>query len=259
MATDQNLRTVEIPKDPQSPIGIFHTPEIDLLTYPFHYEVTIYVEELVGGTPNNPNVAEGWLAKKLGVTADDQIRAAAVQVMVDLGITDLKEAIEKVKKERVVNGFKMDENGLYLEGRCVKAAIREAVGVAVGAGKIEQRGWGKTNKWISGFVAEHIFVAQRRIYLGRTEPDGINQQFVHGPKGNSIKYEQYCTNVSLTFVVTTDIDFNGKDANGKQEYPFWPMLWTTGEKQGIGASRSQGFGTYVVTNWERVNAVFVAK
>ena len=30
------------------------------------------------------------------------------------------------------------------------------------------------------------------------------------------------------------------------------MIWLTGEQQGIGASRSQGFGRYEVTGWERL-------
>jgi hypothetical protein len=28
------------------------------------------------------------------------------------------------------------------------------------------------------------------------------------------------------------------------------MLWLTGEQQGVGASRSQGFGRYEVIKWE---------
>ncbi len=247
--------TVVVRRGLQSPIGIFHTPDIDLLAYPHHYAVTLHVEQLVGGTPNNPDVAEGWLAKKLGVSADDQIRAAAAQVMLELGIK-LDEAIDKVKKQRVVNSFKQDEGGLYLDARCAKAALREAVGVAVGSGKVVQRGWGYTQKWINAFFAEHVFVAERRIPLGRTEPDGVNQQFVHKGTLSSIKYEQYCTEVDLSFTVITDVDFDTREPNGKNDKPFWPLVWRTGEMQGIGASRSQGFGTYVVTRWEKVSAIF---
>lgn len=259
MSTDVTAPpTKVVRRDPQSPLGIFHTPDIDLLAYPFHYAATLHVAQLVGGTPNNADVAEGWLAKKMGITADDQIRAAAAQVMLELGIP-LDEAIEHVKKKRIVNSFKQDENGLYLDARCAKAALREAVGVAVGSGKVVQRGWGYTQKWINAFFAEHVFVAERRIPLGRTEPDGVNQQFVHKGTMSSIKYEQCCTEVDLSFTVITDVDFDTREPNSKNDKPFWPLVWRTGEMQGIGASRSQGFGTYVVTRWERVSAVFENK
>ena len=32
----------------------------------------------------------------------------------------------------------------------------------------------------------------------------------------------------------------------------WALLWLTGEQQGIGATRSQGYGRYEVTRWERI-------
>lgn len=32
----------------------------------------------------------------------------------------------------------------------------------------------------------------------------------------------------------------------------WAMFWLIGQEQGIGASRSQGFGRYVVTEWKKI-------
>ena len=32
----------------------------------------------------------------------------------------------------------------------------------------------------------------------------------------------------------------------------WAMIWLTGEEQGVGGSRSQGFGRYQVTRWDRI-------
>ena len=41
------------------------------------------------------------------------------------------------------------------------------------------------------------------------------------------------------------------------DHPFtdeqWGLLWTTAQKQGLGATRSQGYGRYVVTKWETVS------
>lgn len=33
----------------------------------------------------------------------------------------------------------------------------------------------------------------------------------------------------------------------------WAMIWLTGEQQGIGATRSQGYGRYTVTRWEQAS------
>ena len=34
----------------------------------------------------------------------------------------------------------------------------------------------------------------------------------------------------------------------------WAAIWLTAEKNGIGASRSQGFGTFKVVAWDKENA-----
>jgi hypothetical protein len=51
--------------------------------------------------------------------------------------------------------------------------------------------------------------------------------------------------VSLDFTIATDWDFSQEE---------WATIWLTGEKQGIGATRSQGYGEYVVTKWENTRA-----
>ena len=43
----------------------------------------------------------------------------------------------------------------------------------------------------------------------------------------------------------------------KSDYEFtddeWAALWLTAERQGLGASRSQGFGRFTVTQWDRID------
>lgn len=211
--------------------------------YPYRFAGQLFVSQLLGGVPNDPKIAEGWLRKKLSGSNEAFLQQLIAETAVERGISG-EDAAKVVKEERTVNGFKRDpERGgeLYIEGRQLKAAIKEAVSVAGAAGRIEMRGWGKTNKGILSFVAEHVFVVERRLYLGRTEPDAVLQGFVHTFRGNSIKYEELAENVTLDFTVISDYDFKAKD---------WAAIWTTGENQGIGASRSQGYGTYAVTRWE---------
>ena len=121
--------------------------------------------------------------------------------------------------------------------------MKEAANVAVGAGKLDSRGWGKTNKGLKGWLAEHIIVEDERLHLGVTEPTGVMQRFISTFRGTGIQYEEFVEDAKLSFTIATDQDFTAEQ---------WAMIWLTGERQGIGASRSQGFGTYTVTTWNKL-------
>lgn len=214
--------------------------------YPYQFSGELTVGTLVGGVPSDPKVAEGWIKTKMGQTSDSAVQQLVTQTMLDRGITDAEEAVRIANEYKNLNGFKRDaERGLYIEGRQLKAALKEAVGVSVAAGKIEGRGWGKTNKGILGFIAEHVFVLEDRLYLGVTEPSGVHQRFVHTYKGTGIQYEEFVENACVEFTIVSDYDFKEQD---------WASIWLTGEKQGIGATRSMGYGTYEVTRWEATAA-----
>lgn len=209
--------------------------------FPFRFAGQLVVGTIAGGTPTDPNVAEGWIRTKLGAT-DDLLRQMVAETMVERGITADEAAVE-VSKNKHLNGFKRDEQGLFIEGRQLKAALKEAASCAVAAGKLNSRGWGKTNKGLLSYLAEHVFVVEDRLHLGVTEPTGINQRFVHTFRGSGIQYEEYVTDAKLSFTVIADHDFSEKE---------WAAIWTSGEQQGIGASRSQGYGRYEVTQWDRL-------
>jgi hypothetical protein len=220
--------------------------------YPHTYEGTLTVDMLCGGVPSDPKKAEGWIRSKLAAS-DDIIRQLVAEAMVERDV-DAEEATNIVVKDQHVNGFKRTSTGeLYIEGRQLKAAIKEAANVRwptphywypsglrkgqPGKGEPKQ-GRGKTSP---SFFAEHVFVLEDRLLLGVTEPAGVNQRFVHAFR-NSIAYEEYVTDVEIDFTVTTDFDFKAEE---------WAMLWLTGEQQGIGATRSMGYGRYTVTRWEK--------
>lgn len=209
--------------------------------FPYRFGGSLLVGTIAGGTPTDPKVAEGWLKTKLGVDKDDQIRAMVAETMVERGIT-ADEAVKAVDENKHLNGFRRDEQGLYIEGRQLKAALKEAASCAVAAGKLTARGWGKTNKGLLSYLAEHVFVVEDRLHLGVTEATGINQRFVHTFRGSGIQYEEYVTDAKVDFTVMADHDFSEKE---------WAAIWTSGEQQGIGASRSQGYGRYEVTRWDR--------
>jgi hypothetical protein len=212
--------------------------------FPYRFIGQLHVGCIAGGTPTDPNVAEGWLKTKLGVDKDDLIREMVAQTMVERGVT-ADEAAKLVDTQKHLNGFKRDEHGLYIEGRQLKAALKEAASVAVAAGKLTSRGWGKTNKGLLSYLAEHVFVVEDRLHLGVAEATGINQRFVHTFRGSGIQYEEYVEGAKVDFTVICDHEFSERE---------WAAIWTSGEQQGIGASRSQGYGRYEVTRWDAVDA-----
>lgn len=210
--------------------------------YPHRFAGSLHVGVLAGGTPTDPKVAEGWLRTKLGIDKDDLIREKVAEVMLERGVT-ADEATKLVDEQKHLNGFKRDENGLYIEGRQLKAAIKEAASVAVAAGNLKGRGWGATNKGLLSYVSEHIFVVEDRLYLGVMQASGVNQRFVHTFRGSGIQYEEFVNDAKVDFTVISDHDFSAKE---------WAAIWLSGEQQGIGASRSQGFGRYEVTRWDPI-------
>lgn len=210
--------------------------------FPYRFMGQLTVDRIAGGIPSDPKVAEGWLRTKLG-DKDDLIREAVATTMIERSVS-AEEAARIVDEYKHLNGFKRDDLGLYIEGRQLKAAIKEAASVAMAADKLKGRGWGKTNKGLLSYVAEHVFVLEDRLHLGVAEATGVNQRFVHTFRGSGIQYEEYVDNAVIDFTLISDHDFEDRE---------WAMIWLSGQQQGIGASRSQGFGRYEVTRWDKVN------
>ena len=109
--------------------------------WPHRFRVTLELATIAGGTPTDPHVAEGWLRSKLGDSGDN-IREAVATTMVERGVA-VEEATELVNANRHLNGFKRDETGLLIEGRQLKASIKESVNVAVAAGQDRRPGVGQ--------------------------------------------------------------------------------------------------------------------
>lgn len=208
--------------------------------YPYRFGVTLRVDELHGGVPNSNKAIEGWLRSKF-LDNDAMIRQMVTETMAERGV-EMETAIEEVATDQHVNGFKRTPEGvLYIEGRQVKAGLKEAASVAATAGKIKERGWGHSQKGVRSFLAEHLFVPEKTILLGVTEPTATVQRFVQSRYGAAIQVEEVVRDVEISFTVKTDMPLTEEE---------WAHIWLTGENQGLGAARSQGFGTYEVVRFE---------
>jgi hypothetical protein len=225
--------------------SVFAKPEYLEAAYPYRFSLSLHgVTAIAGGTPSDPKIAEGWLRTKLA-GKDDLIREAVAEVMVERGVT-ADEAARVVDASRHLIGFKRDEtHGLFIDGRTLKACVKESANIARAVGKLPDR-WGLTRKGIDGFVAEHCFITEDRLYLGVTEASGIEQRFVHNKRfGSSILYQEYVEDWKLDATVISDHAFTDRE---------WAMLWLTAQENGLGASRSQGFGRFQVSRWDAITS-----
>jgi hypothetical protein len=217
--------------------------------WPYEFEGTIKATRICGGVPNDPNIAKSWLEKKLGVLTDDeQLQKLVLETMTQREGMTRDEAVKEVIHKTSVNGFKADELGLYVEGRQLKACLKEAVSVAVAAGKMKATGWGTTKKWITNYFPEHVFVIEDTLHLltkdfkHLTERPVPTQRFVSTFRGNAISYDEVIPEAYIQFRVISDHPFSEKE---------WATMWVTAEQQGLGANRSQGYGRFEVVAWKQ--------
>lgn len=217
--------------------------------YPHRFDGTLHINSIAGGVPMDPKVYEGHLRRKLAPGGTDAAIASEVMAMMIENDISNTEAIEAYAKKGVV-GFRRDEHGLWYPGAHLKAAIKEAASIAAAEGRIKARGWGQTshNKGILSWLSEHIFVVEDRLYLGvdRDSPRvEVEQSFVHKmtPKGpiSAAQYTEVAYDVEVAFTIESDHDMPESD---------WAAIWTTAERNGLGAARKMGYGTFEVVAWQ---------
>lgn len=222
------------------------------------YAVTLtFDDKVMGGIPQNTEVIEGWIRSKTGVTGEQEIGSMMARTMYELGydlgdnptIAELTEASKKIAGGKSAVGFKQDDNGLYIENRQVKAMIKEVVNILFSGteGWSNPRGKKKAGtdealykKSPKNFAAERVFIRPLRISLGVPEPTGVELIIGHvtGPQGPraTLTYHQYVTEPTITFGVRV-VDDSVPDK-------YWALIWELAQDIGLGAVRSQSYGTF---------------
>lgn len=212
--------------------------------YPYEYAIELHVDTIFAGVPADTKTVEWWIQSAL-VDNDELVRTQLAEIMAEREVGTIEEAVALAAGEKGLCVFRRDDEGLYIKGYQLKAAIKEAASVAMAAGKLRKNKWGETGKGLNGFVAEHIIVVEDRLHLGVPSPTGVDRGIVHTWRGSGFRANEYVDNVTLRATIRTDYEFSEKE---------WAMIWLTGQEQGIGANRSQGVGRYTVTRWERVTS-----
>lgn len=207
------------------------------------YEVEFVADELAGGVPKNPELIKSWLASMNKEWSDAQREAVA-----EATVEQMAAASEELATKGW-NGFKSDpERGLYVEGRCLKAMIKEAASIIapfVPNGAQPPRGRKKAAESPYGItrfkskVADQVFVREDRVYVNKTEPDGTLERPIHvmtaQGERTSIKRTDILRDVVVRFTVT-------RLANGDVPEIALAAVLAYAMQVGFGADRSQGFG-----------------
>jgi len=220
------------------------------------YEVTLHVDTLVGGIPKDPDTISKWLKARLEL-GDVETQAIVERTLAEMGLehidnpSQLDEVIDKVIEESYQgNGFKVIDGKLVWEGRCLKAALKEASN-ALYPGVSKWPGHPGTNirKGLQAYLTERVEVVQTYLPLGREKPDITGEQrikHVTGPQGkrSAVNVVDVCKDVTVTATLKVLDDCIPEE--------LWLQIWEYVEWGGVGADRSRGDGRCSVEDWKRI-------
>lgn len=257
-------------------MGIFDD-KVDLWAY---RKVRVqFRSELLGGVPRDPKTLRNWLLAAAGATSEEvmavrlkeTLEAVGQEIEPDLSFAGLLEAVTHMEGQRI-NGFKrVPEQAeqaaaqLYIEGRQIKAMIKEQINILYAMDR-----WGPTGKGTKAYAAERVFVMEDVIPLNRIDPDGVIEKFVHvnTPQGrrSSIERSEWVWRPTIEFHVMIE-KVRKQSADEKAPRGFrpggrtelcipenvWHEIWVSGQENGIGASRSQGFGRFDIIGWDEAD------
>ena len=208
------------------------------------YHLTLVRDNIAGGLPTDPRLIDAWQQARWSKAAkllpeDPKTPAEAVENTLEL--------LPGVPEEAGWTTFARDPAGhLCLEGRQVKAALKESANVLKGLLPVNGKVIPLRSK-----LAERVFVKERLLPLLRdgrplTEPDGTVERPIHvmtaqGPR-SALKRADVCNEVYVecTLVVVRD---------GLVTEPMLRTLLDHIDENGLGADRSQGYGvgSYTLT------------
>jgi hypothetical protein len=225
----------------------------DNSVWTYRYAVTLHVESISGGTPSDPKIAKAWLEAKLG-SRDAVLAQKVIETLGERSGADTnaspEEIIDKAMEDTAinVNGFKRlpNKGGLYIEGRIIKAMVKENTSIGLGSGVVPSR-LGLTKKGAPSFVAEHVQVVDDVVPLLRDgkpiiEADEVVQSFVHTWRGSGFSYTETVYDADVSFTLSADLDLTD----------LWPKVFSLAELNGLGSRRSQGSGRFTTTKFDKI-------
>jgi hypothetical protein len=182
-------------------------------------KVTIrLITPMLGTVPKDKEVYSTYIESKRPETGAD-IEAKTIQETEEKGWT----------------GFHSDENGLFVYDYFVKGFIRYAGNVLKDELKI---------KALKSKLTDFLFVQPRRIYLGKTKPDGVLErplraQTMQGPRVTLARSDYVDEGTEIKFDILL---LNHKEITVEKI----SMILDYGKLQGLGQFRNGGYGRFEV-------------
>jgi hypothetical protein len=218
------------------------------------YNVELHVhDKIIGGVPKDPDTIRKWIESRIAQGADLALQQTVDEIVAamtteEAGAPGFGEVLDEVARQiEGGNGFKTSNGELVYEGRCMKAALKEAANVAYPGTNWPGKPAG-IKKGLMRYLAERVFVEDQNIGLGVEIPSGTEQRIKHimtpqGPR-SAINVVDYVEQPKLTFVLAVLDDFLPDAA--------WARLWQCAEEIGIGADRARSDGKFELVAWERI-------
>lgn len=228
-----------------------------------HYEATLqFTGRLIGGSPSDPKLVEGWLTRNLGITDEEQLKRWTMKHLAETqGIDPAQATVEEIERavdenaiEKKAQVFKRTPDGRpYVEPRHVKAMLKEATSIAYPRGESKLGQYTNTKGAMVGgkdprsYLAERVFAIDEPIVIA-ADVDGIDLAIGHITdwKGtrSTLGYFEYVERPELVVELRVLDDCLTAEQ--------WARVWTVAEANGLGARRSQGAGQFVVTAWAKL-------
>jgi hypothetical protein len=204
---------------------------------------------IIGGTPTDPRLIEGWLTKNMPSVKEEERKFLAEKTL-----EQVKDATDSVASGMWTT-FKHDELGPYIESRQIKAMFKESANILrTILIKNEHKESSKsrfTN--LKSRVAERLFVEQDQIYFLRdgeavarvdgNEERAISVMTAQGPRSALKRYDFISCPASVEFTIRWLDD-------GVVDLELIKTLLEHAAWNGIGADRSQGNGLFEVASIE---------
>ena len=139
--------------------------------------------------------------------------------------------------EKGWTGFRSDENGLFIYDYMIRGFLKNA-------GNVLKESLGM--KAVQSKIDKYVFVFPRKIYLGKTEPDGVLARSLRGmtPQGQRVSlvksdYVNAGTILEYDLKIVPNKDIKMKVIDTIMEY---------GQLSGLGQFRNGSYGRFVVLN-----------
>lgn len=244
------------------------------------YDVELQTKHLLmGGIPADPRIIEAWIRTKTGgiIDRDEEVRLMMIRNLQEQGVEGIGpeddfqkilDASAKIAAQKSTVGFKRNQRTgqLVIESRQIQAMLKENCNILYS----DQR-WGATSKSPKGMLAENVSFGSEYAPIWHVEDyenyerdelwklddpelvpvmeqDGIQLMIGHvdgaSGKRSTLTYHQYVASARLRFRMMVIRD--------RFDETTWQEIWTACEGNGLGAVRSQLFGTFDLVRFDLV-------